>query len=119
MTTKEIATRLVELCQQGHFETAQKELYADDAVSIEQETSPAFEKEIKGLKNIIEKGHKFDSMVEEMHSLSISEPLLAGNSFAFTMFMDATMKEMGRMPMTELCIYKVKDGKIISEEFFM
>ena len=56
MTTKEIATRLVELCQQGHFETAQKELYADDAVSIEQETSLAFEKEIKGLKNIIEKG---------------------------------------------------------------
>ncbi len=119
MTTKEIATRLAELCQQGQFETAQKELYADDAVSIEQEASPAFEKETKGLSAIVEKGHKFDSMVEEIHSIKISEPVIADNSFAFSLYLDATMKEMGRMPMTELCVYKVKDGKIISEEFFM
>lgn len=119
MTTKEISTRLAELCQQGQFETAQKELYAGDAISFEQEASPAFEKETKGLGAIVEKGHKFDSMVEEMHSLTVSEPVIADNSFAFSMFVDATMKGMGRMPMTELCVYKVKDGKIISEEFFM
>ncbi len=35
MTTQEIANRLVELCQKGDFETAQKELFAEDAVSIE------------------------------------------------------------------------------------
>jgi hypothetical protein len=29
------------------------------------------------------------------------------------------MKERGEMDMTELCVYKVKDGKITSEEFFM
>lgn len=119
MTTKEIATRLAELCQQGQFETAQKELYADDAISIEQESSPGFEKETKGLAAIVEKGHKFDSMVEEMHSLTVSGPLIADNSFAFTINMDSTMQGMGRMAMTELCVYKVKDGKIISEEFFM
>jgi hypothetical protein len=35
------------------------------------------------------------------------------------MKMDVTMKEWGRKEMTELCIYKVKDGKIVSEHFFM
>ena len=34
------------------------------------------------------------------------------------MGMDVTMKEMGRMNMTEMCRYEVKDGKIISEEFY-
>jgi len=29
------------------------------------------------------------------------------------------MKERGHMDMTELCVYQVKDGKIISEQFFM
>jgi len=119
MTTKEIANRLAELCRQGQWETVQKELFADDAISIEPYATPAFEKETKGLPAIIEKGHKFESMVETMHSLSVSEPLVADNSFAVTMQMDVTMKEKGKMDMTELCVYKIKDGKIISEEFFV
>ncbi len=119
MTTEQIANRLVELCRQGEFETAQKELFADDALSIEPQASPAFEKETQGLDAIIEKGHKFSSMVEEMHGGTVSEPLLAGNSFAVLMSMDMTMKEKGRMNMSELCVYEVKDGKIISESFHM
>ena len=35
MTIKEIADRLVQLCRKGDFETAQAELFADDAASIE------------------------------------------------------------------------------------
>ena len=35
MTTKEIAERLVALCRQGQVETAQRELYAADAINIE------------------------------------------------------------------------------------
>lgn len=119
MNTNEIAARLTELCRQGQFETAQKELFAKDAVSIEQEATPAFEKETKGLDAILEKAHKWESMVKEVHSLDVSEPLAAPNSFACTMRMDITMKEMGRMNMTELCVYHVKDGKIVSEQFFM
>ena len=33
MTTEQIASRLAELCRQGQFEAAQKELYAENAVS--------------------------------------------------------------------------------------
>lgn len=119
MTTQQIAARLTELCRQGQFETAQKELYADDAVSKEPYETPEFEKETKGLDAILEKGKKFESMVEEMHGGDVSEPVVADNSFAFVMTMDATMKGKGRMKMSELCVYEVKDGKIISEQFFM
>ena len=119
MNTNEIAKRLAELCNKGDFETAQKELFASDAVSIEPYATPAFAKETKGLNNIIEKGHKFASMVEKMNSMSVSEPMCAGNSFALTMKMDVVMKEGGPMNMTELCVYEIKDGKIISEQFFM
>ena len=33
MTTAQIANRLADLCKQGQFEQAQKELFAEDAVS--------------------------------------------------------------------------------------
>ncbi|MEP6595286.1 MAG: nuclear transport factor 2 family protein [Ginsengibacter sp.] len=119
MTTQEIANKLVELCRKGDFEKTQTDLFAEDAVSIEQEASPAFEKETKGMPAIHEKGKKWNSMVKEMHGLTVSDPIVGGNSFAVTLHMDVTMKEGGHMDMTELCVYKVKDGKIISEEFFM
>lgn len=119
MTTQQIANRLAELCRLGQFEAAQKELYADDAISIEPYETPEFAKETKGLDAIIEKGHKFESMVEEMHGGDVSEPLVAGNTFAFVLSMDMTMKGKGRMNMSELCVYQVKDGKVVSEEFFM
>ena len=119
MTTKEIANRLAELCRKGEFEKAQKELYADNAVSIEPMATPAFEKETKGLKAIIEKGEKFNSMVQEYHSMKISDPLVADSSFVFLLDMDVTMKGRGRETMSELCVYDVKDGKIVSEQFHM
>jgi hypothetical protein len=119
MSTTEIANRLVEFCNKGDFEGAQKELYADDAVSIEPYSTPDFQQETKGLDGILEKGKKWASMVEEAHGMQISQPLVGANSFALTMHMDVTMKERGRMAMTELCVYNVKDGKIVSEQFFM
>jgi hypothetical protein len=119
MTTKEIANRLAELCRKGEFDKAQKELYADNAVSIEPMETPEFEKETKGLKAIFEKNEKFEKMVQDYHSVNISEPLVAGNSIAFVLDMDITMKGRPREKMTELCVYQVKDGKIISEQFYM
>ena len=119
MNTNKIAQRLVALCREGKWEAAQKELFADNAVSIEQEPTPAFEKETKGLKAIVEKGKKFDAMIEKMHSIKVSEPLVAGDAFACSMSMDVTMKGQPRMDMSEICVYEVKDGKIVSEQFHM
>jgi len=119
MTTVDVANRLVELCRKGDFETAQRELFSDEAVSIEPYSTPDFEKETHGLEGILEKGKKWGEMVEEAHGMDVSEPLLADSSFAVTMMMDVTMKGGQRMKMTELCIYHVKDGKIVSEQFLM
>ena len=117
MTTQQIAERLVELCRKGDFETAQRELYAQDAVSIEQHASPFFDKETKGLEAIIEKGKKFTGMVEETHSMELTDPIVSANSFATLSTFDMTMKQGGRSKMQELCIYDVKDGKVVTESF--
>jgi hypothetical protein len=99
MTTAEIANRLAELCRQEKWVQAQKELFAEDAVSIEPHSSPAFEKETKGLNAIIEKGQKFEAMAQELHKVEVSEPIVAGNTIAFKLIMDVTMKERPR----EIC----------------
>lgn len=117
MTTHEIANRLVALCRQGDFGTAQKELFARDAVSLEPYATPDFPQETRGLDAIIAKGRKFDEMIETNHSSTVSDPIVAGNAFACVMSMDVTMKGKGRMNMSEICLYQVKDGKIVSESF--
>jgi hypothetical protein len=119
MTTEEIANRLIAYCRKADWEGAHKELYSEDAISIEAYATPEFEKQTSGMNAIREKGDKFDSMVEKTHSIEISVPLIAGNSIAFTLTMDITMKGQGRMKSPELCVYQVKDGKIISEQFFV
>jgi hypothetical protein len=119
MTTHDIAEKLVAHCRQGKWEAAQKELYAADAVSIEPEANAAFAKETKGLNAIIEKGRKFDGMIEKVHSIEASDPLVNGNSIALVLKLDVTMKGQGRMAMSEICVYHVKDGKIVYEEFHL
>ena len=116
MTTQEVANRLVELCRMGQIDAAQAELFADDAVSIEPDNAPV--KEAKGRDAIAEKSKMFQSMVEEFHGSTISDPIVAGNYFSMSWGMDVTMKDKGRMNMEEICLYGVKDGKITSEQFF-
>lgn len=117
MKTQEIAQRLVTYCRQGKTETAQKELFANDAVSIEPHETPMFKKETRGLPAIIEKGHKFGAMIEQVHVNEVSDPVVTENAFACTMTMDLTVKGKGRQKMSELCVYDVKNGKIVSEQF--
>ncbi len=119
MTTQQIADKLYEFCQKGEFEKAQKELFSKDAVSIEPFGTPAFEKETKGLDAILEKGKKWGSMVEAFHGTSVSQPIVAGNAIAMAISLDATMKGREREKHSEIAIYQTKDGKVVSEEFFM
>jgi hypothetical protein len=119
MTIEQIANRLADYCRNEQFSLAQKELYANDAVSIEPFAFPGFEKETKGLSALMEKDKQFSSMVESRYGTTVSEPLIAGNSFSFVLTMDMKMKGKSRELLMELCVYTVKDGKIISEQFFM
>jgi hypothetical protein len=119
MTMQQIADRLVEHCKAADWAKAHKDLYASDAVSIEPYATPAFEKEVKGLDAITQKGKDFDAMVESLHGVGTSTPLVTGSTIAFILDMDVTMKGRPRERMAELCVYTVKDGKIVSEQFFM
>lgn len=119
MNTEAIAKRLVELCRAGQYDEAQSELYGEEAVSIEPAGLPpgAFGN-ARGLSEIREKGRKFTESIEAVHSSSVSDPLVAGNWFSVTMAMDVTMKGRGRISMSEVCVYGVRDGKIVHEQFF-
>jgi hypothetical protein len=119
MSTQQVASRLSELCNQGEFEAAQKELFANDAVSVEMHATPDFPKETKGLKAIMEKGKKWSEGLEQVHSISTAKPTVVGNAISMPLTMDVTFKGRGRMKMEELCVYTVKDDKITSEQFFM
>jgi len=117
MTTQEVANRLVELCRAGKYEQTVKELYSPDIVSIEPEGMP--NRIVKGLDGIAEKGKKFESMIEKMNSSSISDPIVAENFFSCNMLMNVKMKGVPvAVDMDEICVYTVKDGKIVREEFF-
>jgi len=117
MTTQEVANKLVAYMRQGKIAEAQAELYGDDIICIEPEgpMAPHF---TKGKKAVAEKGKQFASMIEERHGGSCSDPVVGGHHFSIAMSIDATMKGMGRQLLDEVCVYEVKDGKIVNEQFF-
>ena len=117
MTTQEVADKFMEMAHHGKYNEIQDELYAENCVSIEPANSPGLNN-VEGLNAIKEKGKKFNEAIEEMHGGYTGNAIVAGNHFAVTMGMDATMKGTGRMKMDEVAVYEVKDGKIIKEQFF-
>ena len=118
MTVNEIAQKLIAFCKKDDFIGAQKELYSDDVISIEPEGSHGFDKETKGLKAVNKKIEEFMSSVEENYGNEVSEAVIGGNSFAISLAMDIKMKGQDRMTMKEICVYTVKDDKIILEQFY-
>lgn len=117
MTTQEVANRLVELCRESKWEEVFKELYSPEIVSIEPEGSPW--DTAKGFDALAKKGEEWQKMIEEFHSMEISDPLVAENFFSLTMKSKVTMKgQIEPINMDEVCIYHVVDGKVVSEQFF-
>ena len=117
MTTQDVANRMNELFKTNNWNQVQEELFADDCESIEPAHAQGLQT-VKGRDAIRKKGEDFQATIEEMHGGWCSEPLVGGNYISFAMGMDVTMKGMGRMKMEEICVYEVKDGKIMKEQFF-
>ena len=119
MNTQAVAKRLVELCREGKYDQAQEELYADDAVSIEMDgLPPGSLSNAKGMEAIREKSRQFNDGIEAVHGGSVGDPIVAGDWFSLVMTMDATFKDRGRINMEEICVYQVREGKIVREQFF-
>ena len=117
MTTEQIAKRLIELCRNGKVEEAKEELFADDIISTEPYEG-LLPKECKGMEAIRKKAALFISMVDNFYGHTISDAVIAGDYFSLAWRTDIQMKGEARKSNVELCVYKAKDGRIVSEQFF-
>lgn len=116
-TVEKMAKGLVALCRQGKFEEAISTYYGKDIVSIESMAMGGGPREIRGIDAVIKKGQEWEKNTE-VHSLEVSEPLVAGSYFTVRYVLDATYKNINqRMKMEEIAVYKVENGKIVREEF--
>jgi hypothetical protein len=116
MTTQQVADRLVKLVREGKNLQAIDELYADDIISKEPKGHP--HELTRGKQDVKNNTQAFEESVVEIHAISASHPIVTGNHFAYSLEIDATYKERGRSKLGELCVYEVRSGKVISDEFF-
>lgn len=119
MTLKNIADKLVDGCKSGQELANLPTLYDANAVSVEAADYTGHGREITGLDAIRGK-HAWWNDSFEVHSADVEGPFLHGDDrFAVIFQIDATEKASGqRMPMKEVAIYHVANGKIVREEFF-
>ena len=113
---KAVADKLIALCRQGKNAEAINTLYAEDVIGFE--PAPANYHTTRGLVNIKENAKKWAANLAKIHKSIITEPTIIGNYFAYGYAHDVEFKDRGRVAERELCIYEVKNGKVIREEFF-
>ncbi len=120
ITTQEIANRYYALAKQNKWPEILDELCGEDLVNQEPEhvISRGIQPITKGLDAVKAKGNANRKMIEEIHSQHCSVPLVAGNFFTVVLSRDVTFKGMPRTTKEEIAVFEVKDGKIISEQFF-
>ena len=117
MTTVEVAERFNQLAQQEKWFEIQDELFSDDVKSIDPPHSPYF-KNAEGKANVRRKGEDFVKRVEAAHHRHTTKPIVSGNHFAVGREVDITVQGFGRIQINEIMLYEVKDGMIVSEQFF-
>ncbi len=118
MTTQEVANQYYHLATQNKWQDIVALFYHDDIVNQEPPNSK-HAGETRGLTAVREKAARFQNSIQKMHSAYLTPPLVAGNLFAIGMGQDNTYKEDGRSKFDEFCIFTVRNGKIVREEFVM
>ncbi|HEV8421864.1 MAG TPA: nuclear transport factor 2 family protein [Chthoniobacterales bacterium] len=117
MSTEEVGRKLIELCNKGEYEEAARSLYDKDIISLEPRAMGGMPEEMKGLDAVAQKS-KWWIENHEVHSAKASGPFVARDTFVVRFDIDVTDKNSGqRMQGSEVGIYKVKDGKVVREEF--
>ena len=117
VTTREVASRFNELAMEEKWFEIQDELFSDSVKSIDPQNSPYF-KYAEGKAAVRKKGEEFVNRIEAVHKRYTTEPLVAENHFAVGREVDITIEGFGRIQINEIMLYEVKDGEIVSEQFF-
>jgi ketosteroid isomerase-like protein len=112
-STAEIAADLVALCKENRNEEAIARHYSPDIVSIEAAGDP---KATRGIDGVHGKMQWWRSAVT-VHTHDVHGPWVHDDHFIARFVIDATIDGQ-RMPMDELALYRVHDGKIVEERFF-
>lgn len=116
MTIQEIANKLVQYCRAGKYEECYAELFSPDILSAEPPGMGI--PDVRGFDALKVKGEKWNANILEFHSSEVGDPICGADHFACTMDFEATYKDRGRQKSSEVCVYKVVDGKITEERFF-
>ena len=116
-TTQQVVARFKELAQQEKWFEIQDELFSDNVKSIDPPDSPYFEY-AEGKAAVRKKGEDWVKRIEGVHKRYTSEPIVSNNHFAVNRVVEIDVKGLGRVEINEIMLYEVKDGQIISEQFF-
>jgi ketosteroid isomerase-like protein len=113
MNIQQIAGEVVRLIREGKNKQAKVAFYADDIVSVEGNGNT-----LEGIEAIYQKSIDWAAQLAEVHSASVSEPLIAADHFALKIKMDISYKNGYRAILDEIAVYGINDGKISFEQYF-
>ena len=118
MKIDEIAQQFVQWRNEGDGNKVRMELYSTDIESIE-EGFPNDIGHVRGMSGLGKKGQGLKQQFE-VHNIKASAPVVADNWFSVKFEIDTTDKKSGeRSTLSEIGVYKVEDGKIVKEHYFM
>ena len=116
MSTEQVATDIVKLCQAGKFAEAGEKYWADEVVSLEPQGGPM--QETRGKDAVRGKSEWWENN-HEIHSAQAEGPYINGDQFTVRFTMDMTDKQTGkRQTVQEIGLYTIKNDKIVEERFF-
>jgi SnoaL-like protein len=118
MKIDEIANNFVNWRNTNNADRLRAELYSSDIESIEEGNTSEIGT-VKGMDGLKKKGQGL-SRDFEVHNIKASAPVVADNWFSIKFEIDTTNKKSGkRSTLSEIGMYKVEDGKIVKEHYFM
>jgi len=114
----EIARNFVNWRNNNDAGRLRAELYSPDIESTEEGNTSEIG-QVKGMEGLRKKGQGL-SQYFEVHDIKASDPVVADHWFSVKFEIDTTDKQSGdRSTLSEIGVYKVQEGKIVKEHYFM
>ena len=118
MKIDEIARKFVNWRNNNDAPRLRAELYSPDIESTEEGNTTEIG-QVRGMEGLRKKGQGL-SKYFEVHNIKASVPQVADPWFSVQFEIDTTEKQSGeRSTLSEIGVYKVQDGKIVKEHYFM
>ncbi|WP_430906313.1 SnoaL-like domain-containing protein [Maribacter sp. 2-571] len=116
MTNQEVGNRLVSLLRDGKFNDVYDELFHPDAEHIEPQSEHFAH--VKGVAAIKAKDAAMQENIAGVQGMEVGDAIIAKDYIAIPYKMTVELKDGNQWPLDEVIVYKVQNGKILSEQFF-